>query len=136
MTPRPASRILDRLEEAPMKYLLLIYEPENVYEGPEGEKALMDIVALHMKLGEDLRAQKIDYSGAPLQPSTTATTVSTGAGGVQTLHDGPFAETREHLGGYYEVDVPDLDAALYWARRIPVMPGGKVEVRPHADYGG
>jgi Zn-dependent alcohol dehydrogenase len=58
------------------------------------------------------------------------------AGGVQTLHDGPFAETREHLGGYYEIDVPDLDAALYWAKRIPVTPGGKIEVRPHADYGG
>jgi hypothetical protein len=64
----------------------------------------------------------------------TATTVVTDAGGGQSLHDGPFAETREQLGGYYLVDVPDLDAALAWARRIPVVPGGKVEVRPVMIY--
>ena len=71
--------------------------------------------------------------GAGLQPVATATTVRTSASG-QTLHDGPFAETREHLGGYYLVDVPNLDDALGVARRIPVMDGGKVEVRPLAVY--
>jgi hypothetical protein len=118
-----------------MKYMLLIYEPENVYEGAEGEQALMAIVARHRELGEELRARKVTYVGAPLQPSQTATTVRTGPDGTQSLHDGPFAETREHLGGYYEMDLPDLDEALYWARKIPVMPGGMVEVRPHAPYG-
>ncbi|MCR5877431.1 YciI family protein [Phenylobacterium sp. J367] len=117
-----------------MKYLMLIYEPENVYEGAEGEKALMEIVGRHMQLGEALRAQGVSYIGAPLQPTSSATTVATGEGGVQTLHDGPFAETREHLGGYYEMELKDLDEAIHWARQIPVMPGGKIEVRPHADY--
>jgi hypothetical protein len=46
------------------------------------------------------------------------------------VHDGPFAETREHLGGYYLIDVPDLDDALAIAKRVPVVDGGKVEVRP------
>ena len=117
-----------------MKYMLLIYEPEKAYEGAEGEKALMDIVAKHRQLGEELRAKNVAYVGAPLEPSHTATTVRTGLDGNQSLHDGPFAETREHLGGYYEVDVANLDEALYWARKIPVMPGGMVEVRPHANY--
>ena len=88
-----------------------------------------------MKLGEDLRAQSVAYVGAPLQPSVTATTVRTGQDGAQSLHDGPFVETREHLGGYYEIDVADLDQAIRWARQVPVMPGGMVKVRPHADYG-
>jgi hypothetical protein len=52
------------------------------------------------------------------------------AGGAQTLHDGPFAETHEQLGGYYLIDVPDLDAAIAWARRIPAPGNGSVEVRP------
>ena len=118
-----------------MKYMLLIYEPENAYQGPEGEKALMAIVAKHMELGQELKAKAVQYVGAPLQPSDTATTVRTGADGTQSLHDGPFAETREHLGGYYEVDVENLDEALHWAKKIPVMPGGMIEVRPHALYG-
>jgi hypothetical protein len=52
------------------------------------------------------------------------------ADGAQTLHDGPFAETKEQLGGYYLIDAPDLDAALGWARRIPMPGKGSVEVRP------
>ena len=64
-----------------------------------------------------------------MQPTSTATTVTT-SGGSQTLHDGPFAETREHLGGYYLVDVPNLDDALAIARQVPVVDGGKVEIRP------
>ncbi len=118
-----------------MKYMLLIYEPEDVYEGPEGQKALGEIVAKHMKLGEDLRAAAVAFGGAPLQGSATATTVRTGPDGAQTLHDGPFAETREHLGGYYEIEVENLDQAIQWARQVPVMPGGMIEVRPHAVYG-
>lgn len=117
-----------------MKYMMLIYEPEAAYEGPEGEKALMAIVARHMKLGEELRAKNVSYVGAPLQPSHAATTVRTGPDGTQSLHDGPFAETREHLGGYYEMDLPNLDEAIHWAKKIPVTPGGMVEVRPHASY--
>ncbi len=112
-----------------MKYMLLIYNKPAIYEGEQGRKLLSDIVAQHMRLGEDLRAAGVAYSGNQLQPATTATTVRTD-GGAQTLHDGPFAETHEQLGGYYLIDVPDLDAAIAWARRIPAPGKGSVEVRP------
>jgi hypothetical protein len=112
-----------------MQYMLLIYEPEGAYEGQAGQAALKDIVAKHMALAGELRASGVQQAGSGLQGSHTATTVAT-QGGKQTIHDGPFAETREHLGGYYLIDVPDLDAALVIARRVPVVDGGKVEVRP------
>jgi hypothetical protein len=116
-----------------MQYMLLIYEPEDAYRGEGGEAQLQDVVAKHMALAADLRAKGWMKDGSGLQDTTTATTVAT-RNGQQTLHDGPFAETREHLGGYYLIDVPNLDDALSVARRIPVMDGGKVEVRPLAVY--
>jgi hypothetical protein len=67
--------------------------------------------------------------GAELAPTTTATTVRFERGGVRIV-DGPFAEVREQLGGFYLIDVDDLDEALDWARRMPGMAGGGVEVRP------
>ena len=67
-------------------------------------------------------------SGASLQPTTTATTVRQ-AGGASTVIDGPFAESKEQLAGYYVIEVADLDAALEWAKRMPVG-DGSVEVRP------
>lgn len=112
-----------------MQYMLLIYEDERAYEGPEGEAKLTEVVGRHMALAAELRAAGVQKDGAGLQGSETATTIKT-SGGAQSVHDGPFAETREHLGGYYVIDVPDLDAALAIAKRVPVVDGGKVEVRP------
>ena len=111
------------------QYMILIYEPEDAYVGDAGQAALGEIVAKHMALAADLRAKGWMKDGSGLADSSTATTVVT-KGGHQTLHDGPFAETREHLGGYYLIDVPNLDDALAMAKRVPVMDGGKVEVRP------
>jgi hypothetical protein len=113
-----------------MQYMILIYEPEGCYDGEAGQAALKDVVAKHMALAGELRASGVQKEGAGLQGVETATTVMTGAGGRQTVHDGPFAETREHLGGYYVIDVPNLDDALAMAKRVPVLEGGKVEVRP------
>jgi hypothetical protein len=112
-----------------MQYMILIYEPEEAYAGEAGEAALKDIVARHMALAGELRAVGVQKDGAGLQGSETATTVVT-RGSQQTIHDGPFAETREHLGGYYLIDVPNLDDALAVAKRVPVVDGGKVEIRP------
>ena len=117
-----------------MQYMLLIYEPEDAFRGEAGEAALQAIVAKHMALAAELRAKGIQKDGAGLQDPTTATTIATGPGGKQTVHDGPFAETREHLGGYYLIDVPNLDDALAIAKRVPVLEGWKVEVRPLAVY--
>jgi hypothetical protein len=70
-------------------------------------------------------------TGSGLKPTDTATTLRQANGGGSTLHDGPYAETREQLGGFYLVDVPDLDAAIAIARRIPLPEaGGSVEIRP------
>ena len=112
-----------------MQYMILIYEPESAFEGEMGKTRLTEIVAKHMALSGELRASGVQKEGAGLQRIATATTIRTN-GGAQTLHDGPFAETRECLGGYYMIEVPDLDAALAVARRVPVADGGMVEVRP------
>ncbi|MGW4797034.1 YciI family protein [Nonomuraea sp. MG754425] len=75
-------------------------------------------------------------SGESLADLTTATTVRVGPSGERAVTDGPFAETREVLGGFYVIDVPDLDVALDWAARCPgARGGGSVVVRPVADFG-
>ena len=80
-----------------------------------------------MALVGELGATRISAAG--LQPTATATTVRT-EGGKQVIHDGPFAETKEQLGGYYLVEAPDLDAAIAIAKRIPLRFDGSIEVRP------
>jgi hypothetical protein len=73
-------------------------------------------------------------AGEGLQESATATTVRFGAGGEPVTVDGPFAETKEQIGGFYLIDVPDLDSALEWARKLPLRPDWAAEVRPVMDY--
>ncbi len=70
-----------------------------------------------------------------LQPVDTATTVTL-KGGTKRVQDGPFAETRETLGGFFVIDVPDLDAAMAWAEKCPAAKNGKVEIRASAMGGG
>ncbi|HEX4740140.1 MAG TPA: YciI family protein [Caulobacteraceae bacterium] len=111
-----------------MKYLLLIYEDESVYGPDKAGEAMNQVVAGHMALSQSLGAKRL--AGAGLQNTPTATTVRTGRGGVQTIHDGPFAETKEQLGGFYMVDAEDLDEAIAIARKIPVCHEGAVEIRP------
>jgi len=113
--------------------MLLIYEPEDAYAGEAGQALLADVVAKHMALAEELYAQGVQKAGSGLQESATATTVVT-KDGRQAIPDGPFAETREPLGGYYVIDVPNLDEALTIAKRVPVCDGGKVEVRPLIEH--
>ena len=111
-----------------MQFMLMINEDESVYAGPEGGALMEQVLAGHMKLAEDLVAAGVPFSGERLKPAATATTLRFDKG-TTTLHDGPFAETHEELGGFYIIDVASLDAALEWARRIPVPKGG-IEVRP------
>jgi hypothetical protein len=109
-----------------VQYMLMIFEDETVYAD---EKAWTDIIGQHIALAQQFHAEGVKFYGDGLMRSTTATTVRR-VGGQVSLHDGPYAETREQLGGYYVVDVPDLDAALAWARRIPLAKDGAIEVRP------
>ena len=108
-----------------MQYMILIYEDEAQFED---HKAIEDITAKHMALAGSLGSKLLSGNGLTL--TSTATTVRTAADGSQSLHDGPFAETREQLGGYYLVDVPDLDAALAIARKVPLRGTGSIEVLP------
>jgi hypothetical protein len=79
---------------------------------------------------EGIRKSGHHLGGEALQPVQTATTVRVRNGKLSTT-DGPFAETKEQLGGFYEIDVPDLDTALDWAARCPAASTGAVEVRPN-----
>ena len=110
-----------------MQYMLLIYEDENVYGPDKDGPAMREIVGRHMAYGAELGATR--KGGAGLKSTAAATTVRT-RNGAQTLHDGPFAETKEQLGGYYLIDVPDLDAAIAAAKKLPIMRDGSVEIRP------
>ena len=111
-----------------MQFVLMINEDNSVYATPEGAGLMEATLAGHMQLAQDLVAAGIPFSGERLKPADTATTVRSDHGKV-TLHDGPFAETHEELGGFYIIDVASLDEAIAWARRIPVVKGA-VEVRP------
>lgn len=112
-----------------MQYMLLIYEPSDAYVGPARETELSELLARHLALADELRAKGIQKDGAGLQGVETARTVAT-RGGKKSVHDGPYAETREELGGYYLIEVPTIEEAVAIAGRVPVAEGGKVEVRP------
>ena len=116
-----------------MQYLLLIYENEAVAaaRGQEGRAALRDEYTAFTKA---IIADGQFKAGDGLQPTSTATTVSVRDGKTLTT-DGPFAETREQLGGYYLVEAKDLDEAIGLAARIPSARTGSIEVRPVMIYG-
>jgi hypothetical protein len=108
------------------QYMLLIYGDPAEAPGPD------ELAAQHAKWFDytnELRESGAMTAGDALEPTETATTVRVRAGET-LLTDGPFAETKEILGGYYIVDVPDLDAALAWAAKMPNIEYGSVEVRP------
>ena len=106
-----------------MRYLLLIYQDESAVP-PKGS-----CVDEHMPLLTDLKARGKLIAAHPLHDTTTATSVRVRQGKT-LVTDGPFAETKEQLGGFYMIEVPDLDAALGWAARCPGASHGLVEVRP------
>jgi hypothetical protein len=86
-----------------------------------------------MQYSEELANTGNLRAGEALQPGATATTVRQ-RNGETLITDGPFAETKELLGGFYLIDVPDLDAALEWAAKMPNIQYGSVEVRPVASF--
>ena len=108
-----------------MQYLLLIYDNDAETD----PATLQEITAAHMRLGAELAESGAMVGGNRLRPANTATTVRT-VGGVKSLHDGPYAETREQLGGYYLIEAADLDAAIAWGKKIPGGPNYSIEVRP------
>lgn len=115
-----------------MKYLLALIGDESRYTDLTPEQRAEGMKQWDAFTQDAIEAG-VHLGGEGLQPSATATTVKIEESGDHIVTDGPFAETREQLGGYYLLDCKDLDDALAWAKRIP-MPGGTVEVRPVMDY--
>ncbi len=115
-----------------MKYMLL-YMAAATTDATEAAAACD--VDDWVRYDKELRDAGVLVSGHALQDLTTSTTVRVRPDGERIVTDGPFAETREVLGGYDVIDVPDLDAALEWAARSPgARDGGTVQVRPVAEF--
>lgn len=112
-----------------MKYLLLIVSDPALPSPEPGDAGFDEYMAAWSKYTQDLAEAGVLEGGEALQGAETATTVRHAGDGTTSLADGPFAELKEHLGGYYLIDVDTLDDALEWARRLPVGEGA-VEVRP------
>lgn len=111
-----------------MKYLLLIYSNEAIWEA-KSPAEIGAVFAEYGRLSADLRAAGKLLAGEPLEPTATASTVRV-RDGKTLVTDGPFAETREQLGGFYLVEAENLDDALAIAARIPSAREGSIEVRP------
>lgn len=115
-----------------MQYMLLIYN-DPAKEPAWGTPEFQQMMAGFFSANERMKADGVLRGGEGLQGVETATSLRIQNGKVETM-DGPFAETREHLGGYYLIEVPDLDAALKYAALIPSAHFGTIEVRPLMDY--
>jgi hypothetical protein len=114
-----------------MKYLCLLHLSEA--EGP-GTPAYADLVAANIAVTREMAAAGVLVDCAPLHPVRSATTIRV-RDGETLMTDGPYAELKEQLGGYYLLECPDLDEALRWAVMIPAASRGAVEVRPVVDVG-
>jgi hypothetical protein len=111
-----------------MKYMLLIYVDPQAAPAGDTPAANAEFAA-YGAYSQELAGSGAMVSGDPLHGNDTATTVRV-RGGETLTSDGPFAETKEHLAGYYVVDVADLDAAIAWAAKIPSALHSAIEVRP------
>ncbi len=115
-----------------MRYLCLIYGEEKA-QADAGQEAWDALYQQHEAFSTEAGAAGVLRGGEALKDTDTATTVQAVDGEVLTT-DGPFAETKEQLGGFYLLECDDLDTAIHWAARIP-HPHGRVEVRPIMEMG-
>jgi len=111
-----------------MKYILLIHSNEQALaRRSEGE--IKQVVGQHMRVAQDLRAAGKMVASERLRPQAEATRIRMKAGQPQ-LTDGPFAETKEVIGGFYLIDCPSKEEAIEWATKLPIVEEGFIEVRP------
>jgi hypothetical protein len=115
-----------------VKYMAIIFNDESQFASATPEQ-IGAVFAEHGTFGQDARAAGVFVDGDGLQPVATATTVRV-RDGERLLTDGPYAETKEQLGGFYMLECKDLDEALAWAARIPEAKTGSIEVRPVMIY--
>src|SRR5262245_35446786 len=115
-----------------MQYLLLIYDDEKIWNDmPKADRH--EYIGDYMHFTRDIKASGHLKAGDALHPPSTATTVRIRKGAIQRT-DGPFAETKEQLGGYYLIEAKDLDEATKIAARIPSARLGSIEIRPVVDF--
>ena len=114
-----------------MRYMLLIYHTEQALDETAREHCYKEAV----QLTQELQASGHYLAAAPLHPTPTATSVRV-RDGKRLVTDGPFAETREQLGGYFLIEAPDLDEAIGIAARIPAARWGTIEIRPVIELAG
>lgn len=114
-----------------MKYMLLVYLNEQAMSETEREECYVESA----QLAQDLSAKGQYLAAGPLHPTAMATSVRVRQG-KRLVTDGPFAETREQLGGYYLIDAANLDEAISIAERIPVASRGTIEIRPVLEISG
>jgi hypothetical protein len=115
-----------------MKYLCLIYDDEKMWTSMPKEQS-DTLMGDYMTFTDDIRKNGQYVAGEALQPTQTATTVRVRNGKLSTT-DGPFAETKEQLGGFYLIDAKDLNEAIQVAARIPSARFGSIEVRPIMEF--
>jgi hypothetical protein len=112
-----------------MKYTILIYETTGELGARTDQHRQPAYWGAYRAYTQALKAAGVMVGGSGLQPPSVATTVRQ-RDGKRQVQDGPYADTKEQLGGYYEIEVADLDTALDWAARCPAAATGAVEVRP------
>ena len=117
-----------------MKYMLLCYDDAQAWERA-GPTAMEEAMQEAVQLTHQLKSRGQYLTAAPLHPTSSSTSVRV-RGGKRLVTDGPFAETREHLGGFYLIDVKDLNEAIGIAERHPGARKGTVEIRPLMDIPG
>ncbi len=115
-----------------MQYLLMIYEAEEIWENKTVEEK-REVLAGHGVLNENLRNDDVTYTGQALRSTSTAVTLRN-RGGELAVSDGPFAETKEQLAGFYLIDVDTIEDAMAYAAQIPNVETGAIEVRPIDDH--
>src|SRR5918999_5613588 len=116
-----------------MKYMFLLYGDESRWAEVTPEE-LQEVMQAYEVFSREVTGAGAFVSGEPLEASSAATTVRV-RDGEPVISDGPFAETREQLGGFYVLECRDLDEAVRWATKIPAVTEGSVEIRPVPDYG-
>lgn len=115
-----------------MQYLLLIYEAEEIFESKSDDEK-REVLAQHQAMQNAMDNAGVTWTGQPLMPTATAKSVQV-KGTQSHVRDGPFAETKEQLGGFYLVDVPTLEDAVKYAAMLPHAVTGTMEVRAVADH--
>lgn len=122
------------VKEDPVKYAILIYDEDTANPDPNPDPAVWGkVMAEYNAFTEEINAAGVNKGGEALQPNPSATTVRVKDGRTITT-DGPYAETKEGLGGFYILECKDLDEALAWAAKCPGSWYGTVEVRPVMSF--